>query len=315
MPDQPDQELPSGTTVITTVHGQFACPEDWFANVLRSSGGHQRPDIAAMTSLVRPGDVVADVGAFIGTVSIPLADAVGPSGRVIAFEAMPEHAALVRHNAAANGYGDRVQVVNVLISPRTGRIAAQRFDMSSASTWYSVDGFGRDEDVAASHDALPIESTTLDAWFAANGQPGDRPLSLLKIDVEGMELDVLHGAQALIERHRPALQVETAAHQLQRYGATVADVDTFLRSRGYRLYVNLAPRNAASDQFRLGRIVSLRMFGKMLGDVIAVHPQGPVRVPAWQGAVVAHSHIARARLRGPLGRVRRLVGRLRRSKA
>ena len=249
--------------VVTTSVGTFAVPDEEFARLLRQSDGHQRTDIAVMRQLVRPGDLVLDVGAFVGTVAVPLARAVGPDGCVVAFEALPVHVRMLRDNVVRNGVEATVTVVPTLISSRPGAVTAHSYEHhSSASTWYEPSD-------PADETALDLPSTTLDAWYARHGE--GRPVALIKVDVEGMDLDVLRGAERILAEHHPALHVEVASFQLARYGATLADLDRFLRRHGYRQYLNLAQRNAASDEAKLGRCASTRFFGPALGDVVAVH--------------------------------------------
>ena len=247
--------------VVQTATGTFEAPDDHFAQLLRDHDGHQRTDIAVMRSLVGPGDLVLDVGAFIGTVAIPLARAVAPGGEVVAFEAMPEHLRLLRANAARNDVA--LTIAPFLISSTAGPVTARSYDEhSSGSTWFEPAAPG-------SAGALDLPVTTLDAWYAEHG--GGRPVALIKVDVEGMELDVLRGASALLAAHHPALHVEVASFQLSRYGGSLGELDRLLKSHGYRLYVNLAERNGASDVARLARCGSVRLFGPVLGDVVAVH--------------------------------------------
>ncbi len=249
--------------VVATQMGTFAVPDEMFAALLRRQDGHQRTDLAVMRGLVRPGDLVLDVGAFVGTVAVPLAHAVGPTGQVAAFEALPEHLRLLRANVVRNDVEDRVTIVPTLVGAVSGSVTAHAYDQhSTASTWY--------EPAQQSDDgALALPNTSLDAWYAEHGNR--RPVALIKVDVEGLDYAVLQGAQQLLREHHPALHVEAASFQLARFGATLTDLDRLLRRHGYRQYVNLAQRNAASDVAALGRIASVRLFGPALGDVVAVH--------------------------------------------
>lgn len=247
--------------VVSTALGTFEVPDEHFAKVLRDHDGHQRSDVAVMCSLVAPGDLVLDVGAFIGTVAIPLARAVAPGGQVIAFEALPEHVRLLRANAARNGVADAVTVVPALVCSTAGPVTVHAYDQhSSATNWYQPAEPGAPA-------ALNLPTTTLDTWYDEHG--ADRPVALIKVDVEGMEVDVLRGAERLIAQHRPALHVEVASFQLSRYGAELADLDRLLKRLGYRQFVNLAPQDGQVGA--LARIGSTRLFGPALGDVVAVH--------------------------------------------
>jgi FkbM family methyltransferase len=308
-------DLPASCEVVETPLGTFACPSDAFADHLRDLGGHQRPDIASMAALVAPGDLVLDVGGFIGTVAVPLARAVGPTGRVVSFEAMPDHVRMLRHNLAANGVADRAEVVHTLISPHRGRVSAHRLEVSAATTWYEVDTSApaaeAPDTAGASVDGadVAVGTTTVDAWLAGRPELAELPVSLLKVDVEGMELDVLRGAEQLLARHHPALQLEVARYQLRRHGADLPDLQQFLTAHGYRCYLNLTARDTATDTFTLGRLADLRLLGDMLTDVLAVHRDSPRSPgsPRWlttQATVLRH--------RGtPLAR--RVAGRARRA--
>ena len=246
---------------METAVGTFAVPDEHFADFLRKHDGHQRTDLAVMRRLVAPGDLVLDVGAFIGTVAIPLARAVQPEGEVVAFEALPEHVRLLEANAVRNDVS--LTIVPSLVSQSPGPVTAHSYDqMSSGSTWYEPAAAGSDG-------ALDLPVTTLDTWYDERGR--GRPVALIKVDVEGMELDVLRGASRLLASQHPALHVEVASFQLSRYGGTLRELNRLLKANGYRLYVNLAERNAASDEARLARCGSVRWFGPALGDVVAVH--------------------------------------------
>ena len=71
---------------------------------------------------IRPGDVVLDLGAFVGIYAVLAARWSGPDGRVVAFEPTPASAALARRHLAFNGLGpDRVTLVEAAVSDRAAR--------------------------------------------------------------------------------------------------------------------------------------------------------------------------------------------------
>ncbi len=107
---------PLQTTVETSL-GSFACWEDdLITTQLRKFGAHQRSDLALMLSFVRPGDWVIDIGAHVGTFSVPLAWAVGSTGHVFAFEPAPENFALLCENIGGNGVADVVTPINAVVT-------------------------------------------------------------------------------------------------------------------------------------------------------------------------------------------------------
>jgi FkbM family methyltransferase len=146
-------------------------------------------------SELRPGDVVADVGAHIGIHSLVLARA---GAHVIAFEPTPDSAARLRAAAAENGL--RVDVVEAALGIEEGEVslfADPRYDLADAGV-RSITGTGARVATA--------RSTSLDAC-------GLQRLDILKVDVEGAEAAVFEGARETLVRLRPrAVVVEAKGH-------------------------------------------------------------------------------------------------------
>jgi FkbM family methyltransferase len=137
---------------------------------------------------LRPGDLVVDAGANVGNHTIFLAAVAGC--RVEAFEPNAALAAAIRASAALNGFEQRVHVHTLALGAQAAR---GRFDGERP------DNLGAQKLVL---DGGEVEVVTLDSLRL------DGPVKALKIDVEGMELAVLDGAAALVERDRPAIYVE-----------------------------------------------------------------------------------------------------------
>ena len=152
------------------------------------------PDPAEMHFLLdvlASGDAFVDVGAHAGVYSI-LASSV-PGVRVVALE--PSSATFDRlvENIVLNDLGDQVTAVRTAVGSRCGE--------GRLST-------GRDAMNALVHDddqGEPVQVVTVDSLMA---DLDVRTVGAMKIDVEGLELDVLAGAQSTIERSRPPLIVE-----------------------------------------------------------------------------------------------------------
>jgi FkbM family methyltransferase len=142
---------------------------------------------------LKPGDVVYDVGASIGFLTVICARLVGPTGRVIAFEPSPEAGRRLRHNVAINGF-ENVTVVEAAAGEQagTGWLAN-----SEAMVWGSVQ--------AAPESAVDPEVvvTTLDD--AATELPAP---TLVKMDIEGAEGAALRGMAAILSDSRPIVLCE-----------------------------------------------------------------------------------------------------------
>ena len=151
-----------------------------------------------LSSLVLPGDVVVEVGANIGVHTISLAKKVGPHGKVIAIEAQPAIAQYLCANISLNG------LFNV-VTHNCG-CGARHETMSIPVVDYAAPQMQNFGDVSLEkHDVR---------WVSVNVMPLDElivglpKVDLLKLDVEGMEGEVLQGAMRTIKQHRPWIYLE-----------------------------------------------------------------------------------------------------------
>lgn len=147
-------------------------------------------------------DTFYDVGANIGFFTLLAARLVGPEGHVVAFEPLAANVEQLRKNVALNRFAN-VTVVAAAISA------------SESVGLFSLGRSGRDEGklvkTDARGDSVRVPVTTIDAAVTSNLL---RPPTVMKIDVEGEEIDALRGARDTIIRHRPTLLVEV--HWLAR---------------------------------------------------------------------------------------------------
>jgi FkbM family methyltransferase len=168
---------------------------------------YEREMLEEMQRWLKPGELVVDAGANVGNHTIFLA-AIADC-RVEAFEPNPSLAAAIRTSVAVNSLGDRVRVHAVGLGAQAGRA---RFDAD------------RPENLGARRlllDSGEVDVVSLDSLGL------DGPVRALKIDVEGMELDVLSGAAGLIERDRPLIFVECIDERGFR------EVSRWLDAQGY----------------------------------------------------------------------------------
>lgn len=172
-----------------------------------------------MAHFVGPGDTAVDVGANVGTVTLFLAQAVGGGGRVHAFEPQPEIFHCLKNNVEMNGHR-HVACLNAAAGARDGTIEAPIVDYGAEGNFGALSFVGQGPG--------KIEVTTVD------GLGLDR-CRLIKIDVEGMEPDVLEGARATIRRFKPVVYTEN------KKGERSAVVIEYFLERDYALYWHFAP--------------------------------------------------------------------------
>ena len=186
--------------------------QEWYAGVERLS-----PEMIFLRdSLVRPGDVVLDCGAHHGFLTILLAGWAGAGGRVVAFEASPSSARILRENVARNGLEDRVTVEAKAVGAAAGTLRMSEESNAIALTGRRPAGV-----------AVPV--VPLDDYAAL------RP-TLIKLDVEGFEIEVLRGARQVLEGV-PKLAIEVHVEMIHRRGQRAQELLELLRPGAYELWL------------------------------------------------------------------------------
>ena len=138
---------------------------------------------------VNPGDVAIDIGAHAGYALIRMGQAVGPTGRVHAFEPVPALRDQATRNARLNDMSARVTLHPQAVSDTNGTATLHYDPLESAGMSSLVpQRFLRK--------ALSVPTVTLDAWLEAQ-ELAD--VALVKIDVEGAESRVLRGMTAALD--------------------------------------------------------------------------------------------------------------------
>lgn len=147
----------------------------------------------------RPGTNVVDAGAFIGLHTLFLANVCRCN--VYAFEPQPVVFGLLSQNIQQNNLGDTVSPSCVMLSNKSG--IAKMGIPRNYNEWKNPGGLGIVDNTFSHADlrTISVPSATLDSFELKN-------VSLIKVDVEGHEMEVLSGAHDLIWDSRPVLVVE-----------------------------------------------------------------------------------------------------------
>lgn len=196
---------------------------------------------AFYTGLLRPGDIAFDLGAFKGSHTFPIAQAVsGPGAAVHAFEPNPEMAAALRQRLAAanappvtlhelaaadlDGESDFVLAVD---SPGYSGLKQREYDQPNMRT-----------------QVIRVRMARLDTLF-----PDLTRLAYIKLDLEGGEFGALRGATRLIERLRPAITFEFGHRSYGAYGVDPGEVFDWFAARGYVLFDIIGNPLLARERF------------------------------------------------------------------
>ena len=176
---------------VTTIHTGEACGLRWRRSHRRLCdrveywlGTHEPPVQRALADRLSAGDTFFDVGANAGFFSVLAARKVGPTGLCVAVEPDPTIANVVAAQADLNGLCN-VAVVRKLVTA------------SAEDEWpWTVGG-------------VATPTTTIDQLTREFGPP-----TLIKIDVEGLEIEALRGGEATLREHRPSLVIEAHSAEL-----------------------------------------------------------------------------------------------------
>lgn len=171
-------EVPSGT--------------DHIGNFLLTTGTfYELGFLRTLKRILRPDSLVVDVGANIGNHTLFLSAVC--LCRVVAYEPVASTAKILARNVELNFVDGLVEIRRTALGAEVGRAKVSRYSENNVGgTQLTLDPEGS------------IELRTLDSeWF-------EGPIAFIKIDAEGMDLDVLQGASHVIDRYRPIISYEAA---------------------------------------------------------------------------------------------------------
>jgi FkbM family methyltransferase len=175
-------------------------------------GSFEHEKQLAFRRSVSRGNVVYDLGANVGFYSLLASVLVGNAGHVYSFEPLAANATILRRHVEMN----RILNCTVLQAAVTADDGVARLDPSSSGDLAHLSETG----------AETVSTVALDSLLAAGKI---RAPQVMKIDVEGAELQALLGAARLIEAHRPLILLATHGPEVHR------SCLSFLRDRRYAL--------------------------------------------------------------------------------
>lgn len=188
-----------------------------------------RAELGMLASLIPAGSTTVDVGANVGDFSRRLAQ-LSKGGLVLAFE--PQ--GLARAVMAMAGYFKKpanILVIPVALGDKSGLISLNIPVKAKGKIGTGLAHIGDASDLAQRFDVKKelVALTTLDDVLT---KIDAGPISFIKIDVEGGELAVLRGAEATIDRDRPAVLCEIDSRE-SRFGVCQADLVAFFKAKNY----------------------------------------------------------------------------------
>jgi FkbM family methyltransferase len=179
---------------------------------------HESAEIDAVCKLLGPSSVVVDIGANVGTFALPVTQAT--KARVIAVEPVSSTFSLLTDNVRRNGAGDSITTVQSALGDVAGEVV---MTTGAQSANYVLTG---QTDPRAGEERVPV--ITLDGLLAEESR-----VDLIKVDVEGLELDVMRGARRTLAHHAPAVLLEIESRWTTRSGYRPEELFAFMADAGY----------------------------------------------------------------------------------
>ena len=200
-------------------------PGHSFTGCLWPAVDDYEPDVcAALAFFLKPGHVFVDCGANVGYFSVIAGKIVGSAGRVIAIEANPVTYVLLERNLRANQLGTGV---NLAVTSREGEVelfVPPTGDIFSVTQPGGLVSTSNAEVIKVKAQTLPEMLSSLNI----------NRVDLIKVDVEGGELDILESSADLLRKRRPVVICEYGTTTWPAFGATIERLEKLLHVCQYK---------------------------------------------------------------------------------
>lgn len=195
--------------------------EDWIQQQLYFLGDYEKEEIDFLLGYLKPGGSFADIGANIGLFTLNGAKAVGKEGCVYSFEPLPSTFQKLREHISINHLSN-VYAINAAVS-----------DCNGTQNIYYNESLHNIGMASAFSDGTPfrVESITFDHFVENNNITC---LDVVKIDIEGAEMQALNGMERTLKKYKPVLIMEINTIALKSSGSSEQEVLNKLVNLNYR---------------------------------------------------------------------------------
>ena len=246
LPDHIICSLSGFNSLIKGKEGFILCNKNdvYIGRSVYKYGEFSDHEVKLFEKLCQPGDVIVDAGANIGTHTLAFSRLVGPKGKVYAYEPQKIVFQTLTANIALNSITN-VETKNLALGESEGYVYIPEINYEQTSNFGGIE-------VNKFNQGAKIEKVTLDSLVDITR------LDFIKIDVEGMEHDVITGAKRLIEKFKPILYVEN-----YRFDKSKQLIELIM-SFGYRIFWHGPPlyneNNYTGDKENIfSNIISVNM--------------------------------------------------------
>lgn len=233
-------------------------PRQFMDRVLLQDGAWEPALTALIRRVVHPGDAALDVGAHTGFLTMVMAQAVGPAGRVVAVEPDPRAFGCLEAHLVRNGF-DQVTALPLALGATEGTAT---LTLTRTLGWTS-----QHPNPLAAADATGTATVPLARGDRYAHLLGTRPLTFVKLDAEGAEPAIWQGLRETLSRHRPLVAMEVNYPSLRAAGVEPRAFVAELHALGYTealAFPDLTPTDLTVER-------------PLLVDALLVHPASPWR--------------------------------------
>jgi len=226
-PEQRKSKRSRALTYFKTATGNYYLPSDavgdHIANAIKAGKTFDEEIVREASKHIKPGTTVLDVGANFGQMSILFSNLVGETGKVYSFDADDFVFEILTKNIQANERKDR-------IVPVFGAV----HDVANETLFFPVQDFARFETYGSygidynATTGREVPSITIDSLDIA------QPISFMKVDVQGGDLQAMQGARKTIERNKMPIIFEYEYLFEDDYKLSFQEYVNFVQSVGYK---------------------------------------------------------------------------------
>lgn len=191
-------------------------------------GDFELNEINFLKKILKKDDYFIDIGANIGLFSINASRIIGENGKIISFEPSPVTFSRLKENIDLNNFKN-VDIRNIGISDKKGELTLN-ISETGHDAW---DTFATNIDKKMFNKCTTVPVHTLDEELKEFDK---EKIALVKIDVEGWEKFVLHGAKDFLTKYEPVLMVEFTENNTEAAGYNVLEIYDIMNTFGYQWY-------------------------------------------------------------------------------
>lgn len=203
-------------------------------------GTYEKGTLNFIKQNLKEGEVFFDIGANIGLMSIFASYCVGKTGSVFAFEANPETAKLLKFNINLNKINN-INIIDKAVGNDIGKIKIY-------NNWAVNRGGAtliKPEQETDSFDVDLIKIDAIEEYYS-------KDIKMIKIDVEGFEMDVLKGLEKILQKNNaPKLIIECSADRNNNYDSVFEIYDFVKKVNKYKIY------KLSKGKERIGELVEI----------------------------------------------------------